>query len=88
MTGLESAVYLIGAFLIANVIIASAMLGSEGAAGVELFIALLAAGLSMAVSLWRRTKASGPEFAVYGLGSAYLLLIALIAVLARSGASG
>jgi hypothetical protein len=65
--------------LFANARVANQVSGTEGAVGAQLVVASLTAGASLAVVLWRRLKASGPEFAVYGLGSAYLLTMALLA---------
>jgi hypothetical protein len=79
LTGLEAAVYGSGLVLFANASVANQVSGTEGAAEAQLVVASLTAGASLAVVLWRRLKASGPEFAVYGLGSAYLLTMALLA---------
>jgi hypothetical protein len=54
---------------------------------VQLVFALIVACTSLGIVLWRRSRASGPELAVYGLGSAYLLAMALLANLGSSGAS-
>ena len=47
MSGLEGAVYLMGSALFANIILASSMLGTEGAAGVELTAALIVAAAGL-----------------------------------------
>jgi hypothetical protein len=79
LTGLEAAVYGIGLALFGNASVANSLSGTAGAAGAQLVVAALIGGASLAIVLWRRSKASGPEFAVYGLGSAYLLTMALLA---------
>jgi hypothetical protein len=87
ITGLEASVYGIGIALFANGSLASNLIGTGASAAVQLVFALIVACTSLGIVLWRRSRASGPELAVYGLGSAYLLAMALLANLGSSGAS-
>ena len=87
VSGLEVAVYLMGSALYANIVLASSMLGTEGAAGVGLAAALVVAAAGLGIALWRRRKASGAELAVYCFSAAYILATALIGMLGSSGTS-
>jgi hypothetical protein len=85
--GLEMAVYLMGSALFANIILASSMLGTEGAAGVEFAAAIVIAAAGLGIAVWRRNKANGAELAVYGFSAAYILAVALIGMLGTGGTS-
>lgn len=78
------AVYLMGSALFANIILASSMLGTEGAAGVEFAAAIVIAAAGLGIAVWRRNKANGAELAVYGFSAAYILAVALIGMLGRA----
>jgi hypothetical protein len=88
MGGLEGAVYLMGSALFANIVLVSSLLGTEGAAGVELAAAAVVASAGLAIAVWRRHKASGAELAVYGFSAAYILGLALIGAMGASGTAG
>ncbi len=87
LTGLEAAVYGIGLALFGDASVVNSISVKDAAARAQLVVALLVVGASLAIMLWRRSKASGPEFAVYGLGSAYLLAMALLANLGSNSGS-